>query len=135
MTIIMTNHKLALSFICLLIALTVSPALGQTHSNTLSWTWSQGTGDPAAGFHVWRAAPTTGTTCPTMAATGTPYAVVAGSTSTGYVDTAVVAGNTLCYAVTAYNTGGDSALSNVVSGSTPFSVPANPPNSVSIVSK
>jgi endoglucanase len=93
-------------------------AKAQTHSNTLSWSWSQGTGDPATGFHVQRST-----------TSGGPYAVVAtvGSPTTlTYVDTAVVAGATWYYVVTAFNTGGESAPSNEVKCVTPFSTPQTP---------
>jgi hypothetical protein len=106
----------------LLFAMLGAPLLSaQTHSNTLSWLWSQGTGDPATGFHIWRAA---GTSAPVT--TGTPYATVTPSTVLTYVDTAVAAGNTFTYVITAFNAGGDSTPSNSATCVTPFSPPTSP---------
>jgi hypothetical protein len=108
--------KLVLAFVLLSI-----PALAQAaHSNALTWTWTQGSGDPATGFHVWKAATTP------VPTTGTPYAVVTPSTTVTYTDTAVSAGQTNFYAVTAFNPGGEST--SVQSGPcvTPFQAPAAP---------
>jgi hypothetical protein len=103
------------------------PAFAQ-HSNTLTWTWTQGSGDPATGFHVWKAATTP------VPTTGTPYAVVTPSTTLTYTDTAVSAGQTNYYAVTAYNPGGDSTSVQSRPCVTPFQAPAAP-SSVSANSK
>src|SRR4051812_17223753 len=76
----------------------------QNHSVTLSWGWSQGTGDLATGFHVQRAS-----------VSGGPYTVIATVNSPSiltYIDTAVVAGQQYYYVVTAFNSGGDSTPSN-----------------------
>jgi hypothetical protein len=89
------------------------------HSNTLTFTWSQGTGDPATGFHIWRAAPVSGT-CTTVGTT--PYATLTGTTTQTYVDTAVSAGQTWCYGVTAFAQTTDSSMSNEVSCATPFAL-------------
>jgi len=101
------------------------------HSTTLTWSWSQGTGDPATGFHVWRI-PISGTTCPAFGTS--PYATVSSPSTLTYTDTAVTAGVTECYGVTAYNSGGDSSMSNVVSATTPF-LPPTIPSALSAVPK
>ena len=107
-------------------------AFAQTaHSNTLTWAWSQGTGDPATGFHIWKVA-ISGTTCPAFGTSA--YATITGTTTLTYKDTVVVAGQTWCYGVTAYNAGGESSMSNVVSATTPFSLPTAP-SSLQIVSQ
>ena len=100
-------------------------AIAQPHpSASLAWNWSQGTGDPATGFHVQRA------TTP-----GGPYTVVGTVPSTAtavealtYLDTAVTAGATYYYVVTAYNTAGDSAKSAEVACTLPFQIPGSPTN-------
>jgi hypothetical protein len=96
-------------------------ANAQAHSNALSWAWSQGIGDPATGFHVWKAA-----TCAALVTTGTPYATVIPSSTLGYTDNAVTAGQSNCYEVTSYNAGGDSAPSNQLNATTPVSAPNAP---------
>jgi len=96
----------------------LSSSLFAQHSNTLTWAWSQGTGDPATGFHVQRAA-----------VSGGPYTTIAtlsGTTVKTYVDTAVVPGQTNYYVVTAFNPGGDSVPSNQVTCTTPFQAPQTP---------
>lgn len=157
--------------------------LAQTHSNALTWSWAQGTGDPATGFHVWRSATTpvsvtgsayavisevtttgtasSGATSLTVAsatgiavgadvlgagiASGTTVSAISGTTVTlslattaalssttvdfiapAYTDTAVSAGQTWNYVVTAFNSGGDSTASNTVTCVTPFFVPGAP---------
>ncbi len=107
----------------LLIAFT-GVLFGQSHSNTLTWAWSQGTGDAATGFHVQKSQ-----------TSGGPYTVVAtisSPTILTYVDTAVVAGQTNYYVVTAFNAGGESVPSNQATCTTPFSPPA-PPTGLSAV--
>lgn len=89
----------------------------QPHSNTLSWTWAQGTGDMAAGFHVKKSS-TAGTGYTTIATV--PYP---GMT---YIDTDVKAGEVWYYVVTAYNAGGESSPTNEVTCTTPFQAPATP---------
>ena len=91
------------------------------HSATLSWTWAQGTGDPATGFHVWRSTVAGQEQCPTCM----PVATVAPGTFT-FIDTAVVAGQTLFYTITAFNTAGDSTPSNEATAVIPFQTPAVP---------
>jgi hypothetical protein len=107
--------------------LSISAALAQTtHSVTLTWTWSQGTGGSATGFNVKRA---------TVA--GGPYTTVgtAVSTTTNYVDTSgLTEGTKYFYVVTATGPGGESTPSNEASGMIPFSVP-NQPATLSIVVK
>ena len=87
------------------------------HSNKLTWSWSQGTGDPATGFHVWRSSGTGGT-CAAMGST--PYATVTSPTIFTYTDTAVAGGQSWCYQVTAYASTTDSSPSNEVTCLTPF---------------
>ncbi len=101
----------------LLLALAVF-AQGSNHSVTLSWTWSQGAGDPATGFHVQRAS-----------VSGGPYTTVgtlSSPTSMSYVDSSVLGGQTYFYVVTAFNSGGDSAPSNQITCVVPFQAPAAP---------
>lgn len=112
--------KLKLTFLVLALAI-AAPIFAQAgaHSNTLTWAWSQGAGDPATGFHVQRAA-----------VKGGPYVIV-GTVPLGtltFTDTAVVGGNSFFYVVTAYNSGGDSTPSNEVLCTTPFLAPAPPTN-------
>jgi hypothetical protein len=117
-----------LTLVMFFLALSVAPAFAQ-HSASLSWAWSQGTGDPATGFHVWR---TAGTTC----ATGqtTPYATVASPSTFSYTDNAVTGGASYCYTVSAYNATGDSAMSNTYTATIPLNVPS-PPTSLTGVAK
>lgn len=100
------------------IVLFFAVAFGQAnHSVTLTWTWAQGAGDPATGFHVQRS---------TIA--GGPYTVVGtvpGATL-GFVDTSVTAGVTYFYVVTAFNPAGDSGRSAEVSCLIPFQPPTAP---------
>jgi len=94
------------------------PAFAQQHSNTLSWNWSQGTGDPATGFHVQKSS-----------TSGGPYSIIAtitGTVTMTYVDTNVTSGQTNFYVVTAFNGGGESVPSNQVACTTPFSGPGAP---------
>jgi hypothetical protein len=92
------------------------------HNVTLTWSWAQGTGDPATGFHVQRSL-----------THGGPYTVVGTipvATET-YLDSPVLAGTTYYYVVTAYNAGGDSLPSGEVACIIPFSPPAEPPTGLS----
>lgn len=114
----------------ILLGLLVSPIFAQ-HTVTLTINYTQGSGDPATGFNIWRIPNTLGTSCPSMLPTGTPYAVVSSITNTTYVDTAVSAGTTLCYGVTAFNGSSNSAMSNEVSCTIPFSLSA--PNITAVV--
>ena len=91
---------------------------GANHSVTLSWTWAQGTGDPATGFHIQRSQ-----------VTGGPYAVIAtvpSSSTLTFIDSSVVGGQTYFYVVTAFNGGGDSLPSNQVTCNIPFQPPMAP---------
>ena len=114
-------------------------AFAQTHSNTLTWGLPT-TGDPPTGYHVWKATGASFTAaCASLPApgsavpTGTAYATVAAPSLT-YVDTAVVAGQNSCYEVSAFNTGGESVLSNNTGGTTPY-FPPGVPVSLSSVAK
>lgn len=110
-----------LSGLLILAVLAAMSAQAQIHSNTLNWTWSQGTGDAAAGFHVYKSA--------TSGAYGTtPYATITSTSTLTYTDLVVVAGQVNYYVVTAFNAGGDSAYSNEVRCVTPFQAPASPPS-------
>jgi len=106
--------------------LTSMLGLGQSHSNTLSWNWSQGTGDIATGFHVWRSI-----SLP-VSITGTALTTLPVTTLT-YIDANVVPGQTWNYVITAFNTGGDSVPSNSVTCTTPFQAPTGPTTLSSIV--
>src|SRR5450759_3015809 len=77
------------------------------HSATLNWTWAQGSGDIATGYHIYWAT-----------VTGGPYTYLDTTSVTTYADLVVVAGSTYYYKVTAYNSSGDSdiTLSNEASG-------------------
>ncbi len=102
----------------LCILLFASLISAQQHSNTLAWQWAQGGGPPALGFHIWRSNVT-----PVPIIAGQSYANVP-LTTLSYVDTAVTEGQTVYYAVTAWNlNGGDSVPTNSVSCTTPFSPP------------
>ena len=93
---------------------------GVTHCNVFSWTWAQGTGDPATGFHVFRAA-----TC-SFSPLPTPVATITGTSTLSYTDSPTSAGNQFCYAVTAYNSAGDSLPAVGTLATTPFQVPVVP---------
>lgn len=111
---------IALLLICAVPAL-VLIAFAQNataHSVTLSWAWTQGPGDPATGFHVWRSSTPTGTP--------TDIATISSPTTLTYVDTSVAAGQTWYYTITAFNSAGDSTPSNQITCVIPFSVPAAP---------
>jgi fibronectin type 3 domain-containing protein len=101
------------------LCLMVGPIYAQaaTHSVALTWSWSQGSGDPALGFHVQRSL-----------TTGGPYTVITTTSVTvlTYTDLTVVAGTTYYYVVTAYNAAGDSLPSNQVTAVIPVAVPAAP---------
>ena len=100
-------------------ALTLSSQAADPHPSVrLNWNWSQGTGDAATGFHVQRSA-----------TAGGPYTVVGTvtpATTLTYLDTAVLAGATYFYVVTAFNAGGDSSKSGEVSCTIPFQAPVAP---------
>jgi fibronectin type III domain protein len=105
-------------FAVLLLLLACCPLAAQNHSVTLTWTWSQGTGDPAVGFHIQRAS-----------VSGGPYVVIGTVNSPAtltYVDTGVVAGQQYYYVVTAFNAGGDSTPSNQIACVIPFQAPTTP---------
>lgn len=107
-------------------------ALAQTgHSSTLTW---QDTQNPTGTtYNAWRASGA----CPATAPTSTPPA---GFTllntvpiaSLTYVDTAVTAGNTYCYVVTAVGPNGQSSPSNDAQAVIPAAFPVQ---SVSVTVK
>jgi len=116
--------------ILLLALLACVPVFAQpSHSVTLTWSWTQGTGGLATGYAVYRAQ-ATGTTCP-AASTFTQIATVAAEATMTYVDTSsstntLTEGVTYCYAVTATDSAGASPDSNIASATIPFSVPVAP---------
>lgn len=103
--------------LALLLSLIAVPLFAQ-HSAALAWTFAQGTGDPATGFH-----------CQRSAVTGGPYAIVATVTSATTLtcsDLTVVAGQTYFYVVTAFNSAGDGPVSNEAKATIPIAVPGAP---------
>ncbi len=109
--------NIRLIIIALLLVFSSAVAAQPHPSATLNWAWAQGTGDPATGFHVQRAA-----------VTGGPYATV-GTIPIGtltFTDTTVVVGLTYYYVVSAYNSAGDSSKSNEVACVIPFQIPGAP---------
>lgn len=107
-----------LTFLLLLFLSACLSLAAQNHSVTLTWAWTQGTGDLATGFHIQRAS-----------VSGGPYTTIATISSPStltYVDTNVVAGQQYYYVVTAFNAGGDSVPSNQVACTIPFQAPATP---------
>ncbi len=102
----------------LLFAILAATIFAQQHANVLTWQWSQGTGDPATGYHVKKAT-----------TSGGPYVTIAtltGTATTTYADVTVTSGQTNFYVVTAFNNGGDSSPSNQVTCVTPFQAPTAP---------
>ncbi len=113
--------KLLLSLVLISVALAQQPH----GSASLTWSWSQGTGDPATGFHVWRS-----TTA------GGPYTTV-GTVPVGtltYLDAGLTIGATYFYTVSAYNPAGDSSKSGEVTCVVPFQIPGAP-STLSVVAK
>ena len=90
------------------------------HSVTLSWIDTQNPSGTT--YNAWRAAGA----CPAMPPTTTAgftqlnAAAIAAKT---YIDSAVSAGNTYCYVVTAVSVNGQSAPSNAVGGTIPAAFP------------
>ncbi len=98
--------------------LTLGTLRAQPHpSVTFSWAWSQGTGDPATGFHVWRSL-----------TPGGPYTLIntVPLATLTYLDTTVLVGLTYYYTVTAYNPAGDSTKPTEVACTLPFQIPGSP---------
>ena len=110
----------------LLLLVLFAGSLYAQHSNTLTWSWTQGTGDPATGFIIQKSTVSTGPFT-TIITTTTP-------TIFTYIDSTVTAGQTWYYQILAYNTGGSSQPSNVIEAVTPF-LPPTAPNSFQIISK
>jgi len=130
--------------ITLLAALTIA-AQTTPHQATLTWTWTQGTGGPSAGFHVGRGP------------SGGPYPIIATVGSSAiqqYTDTASTTnvlneGPTYCYTQSTMNSdGSDAAVVNgaIVAGKgtalpevcgtfSPAVVPANPSSGLKVVFK
>lgn len=103
-------------------------AQGANHSATLTWTFTQGTGDPATGFHVFRA--------PTCTGTFTQVGTVSSPTTLTFTDSTVTAGQSYCYQVTAFNTGGDGPPSaSVQSAVVPFQAPTASPSAPTVTVK
>lgn len=111
----------------LLVGLLLATSLtAQSHSATLIWAWTQGTGDPATGFHVQRSA--------TVSGPFTILATIPSITTLTYIDTTVIGGQTYTYMVTAFNSGGESVPSNLVTCVVPFQAPT-PPSGLSATVK
>lgn len=109
--------------IAITILLLTASAFAQ-HGVTLSWSWNQGSGDPATGFIVQR-----GTV------TGGPYTTICGGTGQSacpnvtqltFLDTNVQAGQTLYYVILATNAGGNSSPSNEAKAVVGFLPPQSP---------
>jgi hypothetical protein len=126
---------LILAFIAPLAAQSICPT-GVTHCGVVSWTCPTGssncagTGDPVTGFHVWRA-----TSCAAVTSTtpAVPYAVISSPSTYTYTDLAVVAGNSFCYGVTAFNAGGDGPLAVGALGTAKTAQPVVSPGVSSLV--
>lgn len=100
----------------LLLGLLVIPRMSAAVSVQLAWDYVQGA-DPAIGFFVYKQVGCTGTFVK-MTTTALPFTPLA------YTDTAVSAGQTFCWKMTAVDAkGGESTFSNVLT----FSVPAPAP--------
>lgn len=105
----------------LVLVLLLTSAFAQTvHHNDLSWTWAQGTAGAATGFNVkW------------SATAGGPYTTIQSLpvTTLTFSDTSstrIVEGKHNFYVTTATGPGGESAPSNQLDLTTPFSVPPKP---------
>ncbi len=96
----------------------------QQPAATLKWTWAQGAGAAANGFHVQRSA-----------SSGGPYAVVGDVpiTTLTFVDNGVAFGRTYFYTVTAYNSLGDSVNSPEITCVVPPKHQGKPKNCTSPV--
>ena len=96
--------------LCLLFS---AVCFAQSHSVTLNWVWSQGSGPTATGFNIY------------SSATATPgsFVVIASTPTIGYVDTSAAvqtSGAVRYYYVTAFNANGESTPSNTVTVTIPF---------------
>ena len=87
---------------------------------TLSWVDTQN--PSATTYNAWRASGVCPTTAPTTTAGFTQLNATAITTKT-YADSAVSAGNTYCYIVTAVSVNGQSAPSNAAGGAIPAAFP------------
>lgn len=105
--------------------LAATAALAQTpHGVSLAWQWSQGSGDPATGFHIFRGVGTSATAC--TITTSTPFATVSSPTTLTYTDSAVVGGGFYCYGLTVFNSAGDTVM--IISSPAIIAVPLSVPN-------
>lgn len=97
--------------------LVASLAVGQSRFIEIVWTWSQGDGGTATGFHVQRAE-----------THGGPYTVIGTvSVSTlAYTDTTLEPGKNYFFIVTAFDEFGDGPVGNELWVSTPYVAPAAP---------
>lgn len=109
-----------------LLLLASGMAFGQ-HSVALSWTWTQGTGDPATSFIVQRSTVSGGPYTTICGATGQPVCPVVTLPMT-FLDSTVVGGSTVFYVVKASGPGGVSLPSNELKAVIPFLPPAPPQN-------
>lgn len=108
----------------LIVALVLcTPSFAQ-HSSTLTWNWSQGTGDPATSFILQRSTTTGGPYVTICGGTGQP--VCPPVTQFTFTDSTVAGGSTYFYVVEASGPGGVSAPSNEVKAVIPFLPPSAP---------
>jgi len=104
--------KFAKAF-CLTILFSIG-CFAQSHSVTLTWSWTQGSGSAATGFNLYRATTPTGT-----------FSIVGAVpvTTLTYVDASnpvQTSGATFYYYVTSFNATGESAPSNTATATIPF---------------
>lgn len=111
----------------LVIALLLAAACFAQHQVTLTWTWTQGTGDAATLPFVVQRATVTGGPYAVLPATSSceTVNVSTGSTYT-CIDTSVIGGQTYFYVVAAANSAGDSPNSNEAKAAVPVSKPLAP---------
>jgi len=108
-----------LTWALILVAMLASTA--SAGQNVLTWTDNSSN---EQNFNVLRTTAATVPACQT--ATGFTSIAVVGLNIVTFTDTAVVEGTTYCYEVTASNTAGASAPSNIAGRLVPFSVPSAP---------
>ncbi len=99
------------------------------HQTMINWTEPAaipGTHDDPTSFKVYTAPSATGTFMAMTTGNCSTSTFVTGTTSYSCVDTAVVAGQTKVYQITALNSGGESTPSNQFTCVTPFQAPSAP---------
>ncbi len=102
----------------------VSTSAAAQHSVVLTWTWTQGSGDPGTSFLIQRSATTGGPYTTICGGTGQP--VCPTITTFTYTDLTVKAGDNWFYVVAASGPGGVSGPSNQTSALVPFLPPGVP---------